>query len=396
MGSRGEYRESSGRGGIEVCCLERRGLREVFATALPRASGELPALLRELKRLLDGLEAEILEMRVFAESDTYRDFNQALMGRFGHLDWPVTYVYGDSCAGGRFAGVQTHAVSGVPVAPVSLGGTCIGRVFEDDYARYCVLGNLQSAAGLTSREAQTRDTFENMEKGLEVAGMDLSSLVRTWFFINDILEWYSDFNAVRTETYAARGMFERYVPASTGIGGGNPGNVAVVASALAMQAKGDYVVIKEIPSPLQCPARDYGSSFSRAAEISSPDVRSVLVSGTASIDQDGSTVHSGDLHAQVSHTLDVVQAILRSRGMDFADVTRGNAYFKHPRDSEVLNSYGGRYGLPEGRIVVSHADICRDDLLFEIELDAAKPEKPSGQAAMSGRAKEAKPAGSVR
>jgi enamine deaminase RidA (YjgF/YER057c/UK114 family) len=269
-------------------------------------------------------------------------------------------------------------------------------MFEDDYARYCVLGNLQSADRSGSRAAQARDTFENMEKGLALAGMDLGCVVRTWFFVSDILEWYADFNAVRTQTYAAKGMFERYVPASTGIGGGNPGDAAVVAIALAMQAKDDDVLVREVPSPLQCPARDYGSSFSRAAEISSPDFRSLLVSGTASIDRNGSTMHAGDVEAQIGRTLEVVEAILQSRGMDFADVTRGNAYFKRPGDSKLLSSFVSHYGLPTGRVVVSHADICRADLLFEIELDAAKSETSSGQTAMSGRAEDAAPAGSVR
>jgi enamine deaminase RidA (YjgF/YER057c/UK114 family) len=396
MESRGANPESPDHQGIEVSCLERRGIKEIFATALPTAADDFPSLLRQLQRLLDGLQAEILEMRIFSAIDTYRDCNEALIGQFGHVDWPVTYIYGDSSMGGTIAGIQLHAISGVSVAPVCLGGSSIGRMFEDDYARYCLLGNLQSADRSRSREAQARDTFENMEKGLALAGMDLSCVVRTWFFISDILEWYPEFNAVRTEAYAAKGMFDRYVPASTGIGGGNPGDVAVVAVAMAMQAKGDDVLVREIPSPLQCPARDYGSSFSRAAEISSPDFRSVLVSGTASIDRNGSTMHAADVEAQIGRTLEVVEAILQSRGMDFADVIRGNAYFKHPGDFEVLSGYSSHYGLPTGRVVVSHADICRDDLLFEIELDAAKSERSSGQTSKSGRAEDAAPAGSVR
>lgn len=396
MESRGAYPANPDHPGIGVSCLERRGVTEVFATALPTVSADFSSALRGLQRTLQELEAEILEMRIFGLTDTYPDSNEALVRQFGHVDWPVTYVYGDSSAGGTIAGIQVHAVSGVSVAPVDFGGRSIGRVFEDDHARYCVLGNLHSYDRSKSREAQARDTFEVMEKGLALAGMDLRCVVRTWFFISDILEWYSDFNAVRTEAYAAKGMFDRYVPASTGIGGGNPGDVAVVASALAMQAKGDDVVVREIPSPLQCPARDYGSSFSRAAEVSGPNFRSVLVSGTASIDPNGGTMHVGDVKAQIGRTLEVVEAILHSRGMDFAHVTRGNAYFKHPRDSEVLSTYSSHYGLPTGRIVVSHADICRDDLLFEIELDAAKSESSSDHRAMSRRAEDATPAGSVR
>jgi enamine deaminase RidA (YjgF/YER057c/UK114 family) len=209
-----------------------------------------------------------------------------------------------------------------------------------------------------------------LEKGLALVGMDLGCVVRTWFFISNILEWYSEFNTVRSETYAARGMFDRYLPASTGIGGRNPDNAAVVAAALAVQTKGADVVVKEIPSPMQSSPRDYGSSFSRAVEVTSPDCRSVYVSGTASIDRSGRSVHEGDVGAQIGKTLEVVGALLGSRGMRFSDVGRANAYFKHPEDAGVLSRYASEYGLPMGRVIVSRNDICRSELLFEIEVDA--------------------------
>jgi enamine deaminase RidA (YjgF/YER057c/UK114 family) len=165
------------------------------------------------------------------------------------------------------------------------------------------------------------------------------------------------------------------LPASTGIGGSNPDNTAVVASALGIQAKGEGVTVREIPSPLQCPPLDYGSSFTRAAEVVMPESRSVLVSGTASIDPEGATTHLGDVDAQVANTLEIVGAILESRNMDFQDVTRGNAYFKDPAAAVSLKQHASRHGLPVSRVVVSQNDVCRDDLLFELEIDAARVEK---------------------
>lgn len=373
MGCKGADLKGRSHQGIDVYCLERRGLRQVFATALPTASDDWASLFRQTQRLLGELQAEVLEMRVFGAIDAYPYCDKALAGEFGRVDWPVTYIQGDSCLGHSIAGIQMHAVAGASVDTLHLDGSPVGRVFEDGYARYCVLGALRPHNGSKSREAQARDAIEHMERGLALAGMDLRCVVRTWFFISDILEWYRNFNSVRTETYTARGLFDRYVPASTGIGGRNPDDAAVVATALALQAKSDDVVVRELPSPLQCSARDYGSSFSRAAEVSTPDFRSVLVSGTASIDRDGRTAHAGDVDAQVRLTLEVVAAILQSRGMRFTDVTRANAYFKHARDVGALSKYGSQFGLPAARVVVSHNDICRDELLFEIEVDAVRP-----------------------
>jgi enamine deaminase RidA (YjgF/YER057c/UK114 family) len=139
-----------------------------------------------------------------------------------------------------------------------------------------------------------------------------------------------------------------------------------------MQAKAEGVAVGEIPSPLQCPPIDYGSSFTRAAEVVTPDSRSVLVSGTASIDPEGTTAHQGDVEAQVGYTLQIVEAILKSRGMDFTDVIRGNAYFKESEGAVAWSQNARHHGLPLSRIVVSQNHVCRDDLLFELEVDAKR------------------------
>ncbi len=356
--------------GIAVSCLEHGGAREVFATVSPTASDDPESLFRRLQQQLRQLQAEVLELRIFGAIDAYGPCTRALLEGFGDVDWPVSFIEGGSCLDGTIAGIQMHAVAGASVETVHLDGRAIGRVFEDDHARYCVLGDLRSHAGSKSREAQARDAFANLEDGLRLAGMDLRCVVRTWFFISDILEWYGDFNLVRTEIYRARGLFDRYVPASTGIGGRNPEDAAVVATALAMQPKHDAVTVTDVASPLQCPARDYGSSFSRAAEVSTPDYRAVFVSGTASIDPVGNTLYVGDADAQIARTLEVVGAVLRSRGLGFQDVIRGNAYFKHPRHAAALDEHADRCGLPMPLLVVSQDDVCRDELLFEIEFAA--------------------------
>lgn len=124
---------------------------------------------------------------------------------------------------------------------------------------------------------------------------------------------------------------------------------------------------------MQCPAKDYGSSFSRAVEVVTPGTRRLFISGTASIAPEGRTVHAGDAGAQVALTLDVVRAILESRGMGWNDVTRTVAYFKHVPDAPVFARLCAARGMPVLPAVVMNEDICREDLLFEIELDAIRP-----------------------
>jgi hypothetical protein len=70
--------------------------------------------------------------------------------------------------------------------------------------------------------------------------------------------------------------------------------------------------------------------------------------------------------------MEVISAILCARGMDFNDVTRATAYFEHPLFKDYFDAWCAKRDL-EGMPVVSiHADVCRSDLLFELELDAYK------------------------
>jgi hypothetical protein len=70
--------------------------------------------------------------------------------------------------------------------------------------------------------------------------------------------------------------------------------------------------------------------------------------------------------------MQVVEAILRRQGMDWGDVTRAIAYFKHARAATAWGRLcQSRRLLPLPAVVVKN-DICRDDLLFEFETDAVR------------------------
>jgi len=355
---------------IDMMSIERLGLKEIFTTANPQANGELLLLINQLARNFQERDAEVVKMDVFGTNDAFIECRNSMEKEFGHIDWPITYIEGDTRFGEKVAGIQIHAVSGVPVETIYHNDYPIGRIFGDEFARYCILGNVHPDNFSASHEEQARQTFENVEKGLKLAGMEMKDIVRTWFFNKDILDWYKAFNSVRTTFYREKGIFDGLLPASTGVGGNNPAGAALIACAIAMQAKEDNVIVKEVPSPLQRPAAHYGSSFSRAGKVSMPDHCHVFISGTASIDPEGKTVHTGNIHAQIALTFEIVEAILTSLGTSYSDVTRANGYFKHIKDAPSFGRYCEKYGLPAARVVVAHNDICRDELLFELEVDA--------------------------
>ena len=105
-------------------------------------------------------------------------------------------------------------------------------------------------------------------------------------------------------------------------------------------------------------------------ELELPDLRRMYISGTASIDEHGKSVFLGDPAAQVRQTMEVVQAILRSREMDWGDVTRSLVYFKRAKDAPLFAKYRDEAGVPSFPAIIVENDICRDELLFEIEVDA--------------------------
>jgi enamine deaminase RidA (YjgF/YER057c/UK114 family) len=183
-------------------------------------------------------------------------------------------------------------------------------------------------------------------------------------------QWYGGFNHVRTAFLKEHGVFDGLVPASTGIGGRNISGAALTAALFAVKAGRGAATAMAIPSPLQCPALDYGSSFSRAVELETGGLRRLFVSGAASIGIDGRSVHIGRVDAQVALTMDVVRAILDSRKMDWGKVTRAIAYFKHNKDAPAFDRYCTLQGIRDMPVLLANNDICRDDLLFEIEVDA--------------------------
>jgi len=125
-----------------------------------------------------------------------------------------------------------------------------------------------------------------------------------------------------------------------------------------------------VPSPLQCPALRYGSSFSRAVEVAAPDHRRLYLSGTASIDPGGKTAHVGDIEKQIELTMRVVGAILASRGMGWDNVSRAVAYVERATHASAFQAYRLGAGLAQLPVVIVENPLCRGDLLFEIELDA--------------------------
>jgi 2-iminobutanoate/2-iminopropanoate deaminase len=120
-------------------------------------------------------------------------------------------------------------------------------------------------------------------------------------------------------------------------------------------------------------AYDYGSAFSRGMRIDLNGLSILLISGTASIDDTGRTVHVGDLRAQLRRTLDNISKLLASEGATWHDIVRTTCYLRDiERDYEAFNEERTAFYKEQGLDPLPastgiQAILCRPDLLIEIE-----------------------------
>ena len=252
-------------------------------------------------------------------------------------------------------------------------GRVVGRVWETPEAQFCFLAGVRPPDLAAARGEQAVAVFPEMENLLAEVGMTFANVVRTWIYIDRVCEWYGEFNAARSAFFESRRVFETFLPASTGIGSANLDGAALVTGALAMKPKTAAARAEIVESPLQAPAMAYKSSFSRAAEIITPACRQLFVSGTASIKPNSHDVaYVGDIVRQIDCTMTAVKAILDSRGYGWADATRTIVYLKEAAFRAPWRAWCAAQGLPETFAAETVCDVCRDEWLFEIEIDAAK------------------------
>lgn len=120
-------------------------------------------------------------------------------------------------------------------------------------------------------------------------------------------------------------------------------------------------------------AYDYGSAFSRGMRIELGNFVVLLISGTASIDEQGRTLHLGDLRAQTRRTFDNIAALLASEGATWKDIVRTTCYLRDiERDYKAFNEERAAFYKEQGLNPLPastgiQAILCRPDLLIEIE-----------------------------
>lgn len=195
-------------------------------------------------------------------------------------------------------------------------------------------------------------------------------VLRVWNYLGAINHGEGD--AERYKHFCdgrAAGMgdfFAEGFPAATAIGHlGNPHLLQVYL--LACDQPGGRVENPRQVSAWRYP-RQYGRtppSFARAMTLPAQDA--LAISGTAAVVGHASA-HQDDLDAQLTETLTNLEALLASAGMAAGFDTQSplKIYVRHGADAARVRAFA-QQRLPGVPVLLLHGDICRSELLVEID-----------------------------
>jgi enamine deaminase RidA (YjgF/YER057c/UK114 family) len=297
------------------------------------------------------------------------------------------------------AGRVPVALSGMPLLP---GQGVIGELWSvesDGPARAAVarLGRVEhgqsrdflfGCVAIEERSCDVGGAQDPLRSATELAYRDIFAvlaatghrhLIRIWNHLADINEWsrgderYRRFNRGRREAFERFGLpTEGTVPAACALGApsGTPLSIHFLAG-------------RQAPIPLENPRQlsayhypgQYGSHspiFARACMLDGSSGTTLFISGTASIVGHESR-HAGDVVAQTREALANIDALIEQANRRAGarryerDALRLKVYVRRPEDLPLIDgAISAHIGAEPGRLYV-RADICRRELLVEIE-----------------------------
>ena len=223
--------------------------------------------------------------------------------------------------------------------------------------------------GEGSSYSQTQNLLEDYEALLEEHEMTLEdNCIRTWFFVRDVDTQYKGLVLARWENFAQHGLVpETHYIASTGIGG-NPSDPKAIIQLGSYALKGfkpEQQRYLYATSHLNRTS-EYGVTFERGTLLQFGDRNHAIISGTASINNQGEVEHVGDVVKQTKRMWENVETLLAEAGMTMDDAAQLIVYLRDGADFEkVRGMFQEKY--PQVPNVFTLAPVCRPTWLIEME-----------------------------
>lgn len=236
---------------------------------------------------------------------------------------------------------------------------------------WCLTAVWLDTSACQSMAHATEKAYQRMLSIAEQSGMPC--VVRTWNYLPHInhgagdQETYKLFCAGRAAAYAACGITDSDFAAASALGSHAEG---AVFYQLSTRTSGQH-----FENPLQVSAyrypRQYGPtspSFARATVAQLGPQEVLFISGTASV-RGHESLHNNSIEAQTTQTLNNIQTLLQTVTAKLGKPVKPaflKVYIRHPQHLDVVKSIAeARY--PESEFIYLLADICRAELLVEID-----------------------------
>lgn len=362
-------------------------LQFITINTLPHCDEPVSRMYDELIDFINRQHGVLLYERVFGSSEfiqtLLRTRNEKCRSVFNsHYIEPTVIVrnplYGDGFAGLQAAVLKQGTAHSVDC--IKTGDTTLGFLGTGAEAQYCVLNDASRCipAPPSDGAKETQETLEFLNRTLMEHNWNFKDVCRTWFYLTDILNWYNEFNQTRNTFFTESGLINHIsnpnLPASTGIQGQNIRDGWCTLDLLAVKPLPNKPLhISRLNNSGQNEAPEYGSAFSRGMSVTTESSKYAFISGTASIDEYGKSIHTGDFEQQVIETVEKVKTLLQPINFTLDDICQGTVFVKRQQDVDAYNKISAQLGLDRLPMVCVLADVCRDELLFEIDAIAYQP-----------------------
>ena len=375
-----------------------------YLTFMPELEGSLAEEWRQcLKRIIYQREAgfTLIKLNLFIDLPDYetyikvsREIGKNIMNAFGKLCPAFNITVHPPEKPWKVAVEAAYSETDSSDVFMNLRNNVRYIVCTTDSGKEVWGSGLGFALFSTDTRSAAEAAFEQMKAILDAEGMSFNNLVRQWNYIGNILEEknglqnYQIFNEVRSEYYRKYRTVNGY-PAATGIGM-KLGGVTIDFYAVMTNEK---VMVKPIENPNQINAYEYGQQvlkggsgkvksvkhppkFERALFLKENFKSTLLISGTASIiGQD--TIGIDDVEKQTRITIENINKLTEQRrnGQNIVntDTEWGKyillrVYIKNQSDFSKVKMICAEQ-FPFVPAIFIESDICRDNLLVEIETE---------------------------
>ena len=391
--------DGKGRGGA-FSLIRQKNLRQLYLVAESSANGDFESHFTEILETFaevlsrQGMMNSTVALSVFLSDIGQKQFlRQKFREFFGENLPATTYIPQTSCFGNGLVAelfavgtensnleIKRHAENSVQVNADDMSILFCSDIRSDEMP-------------LLSYD-RSLNAIQRMQNHLKQEGYDISDLYRTWLYQGHIVDAegdtqrYKELNRARSDVFYGQKFITKFLPqdhrgiafpSSTGIGADD---FDLVMSCQAIKSQRTDLMIVPLENPMQVSAFDYGEvyspkspKFSRAMAFVAGSDAKVYISGTASI-TDSESRFEGDPERQTHQTLDNIAALVTPEnlaghgvggfGATLEQLAVARVYVKNKSDFPVIRQVCEQR-MPGTPIVYTYADICRPELLVEIE-----------------------------